>query len=119
MAETGRGTNIAVWLLSALLAALYLFAGGQKLFGAGGSAEHFAQWGFSTWFRLLIGVIEVAGGLALLVPSAAFYGAGALGVVMIGAIYTLLTKAAPGVPVPIVCLLILTFIAFSRRPSGA
>jgi hypothetical protein len=37
--------------------------------------------------------------------------------VMVGAIYTHLTKAAPGIPVPIVCLLVLTYIALSRRPK--
>jgi len=118
MAEAGRGKTIAVWVLSALLAALFLFAGGQKLVGAGGTVEHFADWGYPPWFRLLIGLIEVAGGLALLVPSVAFYAAGALGVVMIGAIYTLLTKSAPGIPAPIVCLLALAFIASLRRPSA-
>lgn len=115
MAETGRGKTIAVWVLSALLTLLFLFAGGQKILGAAEPTEHFAQWGYPTWFRVLIGLIEVGGGLALLVPSVAFYAAGALGAVMIGAIYTHLTRAAPGIPVPIVCLLVLVFIALSRR----
>lgn len=115
MAKTGRGKTIAVWVLSALLAVLFLFAGGQKILGAAEPTEHFAQWGYPAWFPMLIGLIEVWGGLALLVPSVAFYAAGALGVVMIGAIYTHLTQAAPGVPIPIVCLLVLAFIAYSRR----
>lgn len=119
MAETGRGKTIAAWVLSALLAVLFLFTGGQKLLGAGGTVEHFTQWGYPPWFRVLIGLIEVGGGLALLVPGVAFYAAGALGVVMVGAIYTHLTKAAPGIPVPIVCLLVLAFIATVRRPSAA
>jgi len=118
MAETGRGKTIAAWVLSALLAALFLFAGGQKLLGTGGTVEHFTQWGYPPWFRTIIGLIEVSGGLALLVPRVAFYAAGALGVVMIGAIHTHLTKAAPGIPVPIVCLLALAFIASARRPSA-
>ena len=118
MAETGRGRMIAAWVLSALLAALFLFAGGQKLLGTGGTVAHFTEWGFPAWFRVLIGLIEVGGGLALLVPRVSFYAAGALGVVMIGAIYTHLTKAAPGVPVPIVCLLVLAFIASARRPNA-
>jgi putative oxidoreductase len=118
MAETGRGKSIAVWVLSGLLAALFLFAGGQKLLGAGGAVEHFSEWGYPPWFRVVIGLIEIAGGLLLLVPSVAFYAAGALGMVMIGAIYTLLTKGGPDVPVPIVCLLVLAFVASARRPSA-
>ncbi len=117
MAEAKRGSAIAVWVLSVLLALLFLFAGSQKLLGAAEPTEHFAQWGYPSWFRMLIGLIEVVGGLALLVPSLAFYAAGALGAVMVGAIYTHLTQAAPGIPVPIVCLLVLTYIALSRRPK--
>ena len=55
----------------------------------------------------------------LLLPSVAFYAAGTLGVVMIGAIYTHLTKAAPGVSVAIVCLIVLAVIASLRRPRSA
>lgn len=116
MAETSRGTTIAAWVLSVLLGLLFLFAGSQKLLGAAEPAQHFAQWGYASWFRILIGLIEVGGGLTLLVPRVAFYAAGALGVVMVGAIYTLLMNAAPGVPIPIVCLILLAFIAYARRP---
>ena len=119
MAETGRGKTIAAWVLSVLLALLFVFAGSQKLMGASEPTQNFAQWGYPAWFRVLIGLIEVAGGIALLVPSLTLYAAGALGAVMFGAIYTHITKAAPGVPVPIVCLIILAFISFARRPAPA
>ncbi len=118
MAETGRGKTIAVWVLSALLAALFLYAGVPKILGTGEAPEHFAHWGYPAWFCVLIGLVEVAGGVALLVPPIAFYAAGMLGVVMIGAIYTHLIKAAPGVPIPTVCLILLALIAYLRRPSG-
>lgn len=104
-----------VWVLSALLTALYLFAGVPKVIGAGEAVEGFAHLGYPAWFRVLIGLIEVTGGIALLIPRVAFYAAGALGAVMIGAIYV--TGAAPGVAVPIVCLVLLAVVAYLRRPA--
>ena len=118
MATGGRGKTIAVWVLSALLAALYVFAGLPKLIGAAEAVEGFTRFGYPGWFRVLIGFIEVTGGIALLVPRFAFYAAGALGVVMIGAIYTAITRAAPGVGVPIACLVLLAIVASLRRPAA-
>jgi putative oxidoreductase len=114
MAESGRATRIAIWILSGLLAALFLFAGVPKILGIGEAGQHFAEWGYPAWFRILIGVIEVSGGIGLLISGVAFYAAGALGVVMIGAIYTILTTGTPGVAIPIVCLLLLGVIAYLR-----
>jgi len=41
-----------------------------------------------------------------------------LTVVMLGAIYTHLTKAAPGVAIPIVCLILLGIIGSQRRRTA-
>jgi uncharacterized membrane protein YphA (DoxX/SURF4 family) len=119
MANAGRGTTIATWVLSVVLAALYGFAGLPKIFGATEMAQQFAQWGYPAWFRVLIGLIEVAGAIGLLLPAVAFYAAGTLGAVMIGAIYTLFTAHDPSLPVPAVCLLLLGAVAYLRRPGTA
>ena len=117
MAEPGRGRTIAVWVVSALLAALYVFAGVSKLSGAPEAVEGFARAGYPGWFRLLIGVIEVIAGVGLLIPRVAFYAAGVLGVVMIGAINTIVWSGdlGPVVMVPIACLALLGVVAFLRR----
>lgn len=39
-----RAGPIVLWVLSALLAVLYLAAGGSKLAGAQQHVEHFAKW---------------------------------------------------------------------------
>jgi putative oxidoreductase len=116
MAE-GRGKTIVVWVLSVLLAALYVFAGTPKIMGAADAVEGFTRFGYPGWFRVLIGVIEVVGGIGLLVPRLAFYAAGALGAVMIGAAYTQVTHAVPGVAIPITCLIVLSVVAYLRRPA--
>jgi len=119
MAEAGRGKTIATWVLSGLLTALYVLAGAPKILGLGDAVEGFAKFGYPAWFRILIGLVEVGGGLALLVPPLAFYAAGLLGVVMIGAAYTHVTNSVPGVYVPIVCLALLAVVASLRRPPRA
>lgn len=119
MANAGRGTKIVTWMLSGGLAALYGFAGLPKILGATEMTQHFAQWGYPAWFRVLIGLVEVAGAIGLLLPAVAFYAAGTLGAVMIGAIYTLLITHDPSLPVPAVCLLLLAAVAYLRRPGAA
>ena len=64
----------AVWTATVLLAALFTLAGVMKLVDAD-AAKQFADFGFPYWFCILIGIIEVGGAVALLVPRTAFYGA--------------------------------------------
>ena len=50
--------------------------------------ELFDKVGLGQWFRYLTGLLEVAGGIGLLIPRYAFYAALLLVIVMIGAIIT-------------------------------
>lgn len=93
--QTSRGRAVAVWVVSGLMTALYLFAGGTKLVGMPMHIEHFAHWGYPDWFRLFVGIWEVVFGTLLLVPSLAFYAAGALSLGMIGAVYTEVFRGDP------------------------
>ena len=86
-----KGRSTTVWVVSVLLAALYLFTGGTKLAGMQMAVEEFARYGYPDWFRLVVGAAEVTGAVLLLVPRAALYGAIMLSVVMIGATVTHLT----------------------------
>ena len=75
------------WLLSILLAVLMAGPGSQKF--TGNTWERmFRQWGYPDGFYLVIGAIEVAGGIGLLIPKLASYSAIVLIVVMIGAAAT-------------------------------
>jgi uncharacterized membrane protein YphA (DoxX/SURF4 family) len=107
-----------VWLLSGLLAAVYLLAGGSKLAGAEQHVQSFARWGWPDWMRLAVGTVEVVSAALLLVPRVAFFGATALMVVMAGAIYTHLFRA-PGeagmAVVPLVLLGLNALVARARR----
>ena len=113
-----RPLNIAAWGLQALLALAFLAAGGSKLAGAQPMVESFAKIGIGQWFRVLTGLLEVVGAVALLVPRAAFLGSLVLGCVMVGAVVAHLTVLG-GTPVPPAVLLALTgVVAYVRRPGA-
>ena len=75
---------IALWLCQAALAAMFVFAGAAK-FGSPMWVRMFARWGYPDHFYLVVGVIEVAAGVGLLVPRLAAFSALTLLAVMAGA----------------------------------
>jgi putative oxidoreductase len=111
-----QSLNIAVWGLQVLVALAFLAAGGSKLAGALPMVEAFAKIRIGQWLRVLTGILEVAGAVALLVPRAAFFGSLLLGCVMVGAVVAHLTVLG-GSPVPAAVLLALAVtVAYLRRP---
>jgi putative oxidoreductase len=105
-----------VKVLSWLLALLFLFAGVTKLLGLVGSVEGFEKMGYSSGFRLLIGVIETAGGVGLLMPALRRYAALGLVVIMIGAVWSLIgTPESPVMPGVVGLLLALIAAVDFRR----
>lgn len=112
--------TIAIWIVSVLLAAMFVMSGGMKLINPAQASGMFVNYGYPAWFALVIGAVEVIGGVLLLVPRVAFYAAGALAVVMAGAAFTHLKTAgeAPRAIVPIVLLLLSIVIALARRPKA-
>jgi uncharacterized membrane protein YphA (DoxX/SURF4 family) len=116
MAEPSRGVNIAVWVISALLCALYLFAGTPKLFGVQAAVEGFRQDGYSDAFRLFIGAAEWSGGVGLLIPRLATWAAIGLMLIMVGALHLHLSKGEyRNAMIPLTCLFALAFSAWLRR----
>jgi putative oxidoreductase len=93
--------RVGAWTLQGILAAAFLAAGSAKLAGVPYMVELFGQIGLGQWFRLLTGVVEVAGAIALLVPGLASPGALWLGGTMVGAVAThvfvLHTSPAPAI----------------------
>jgi len=117
MAETSRNVKIATWVASGLLTALYLFAGSGKVMSNPQAVEGFAKYGYSDGFRMFIGACELSGAIGLWIPRLAFWAAAGLIVIMLGAVYTHLTNAeAPTGPA--IALVLLAFVAWSRRASA-
>lgn len=106
---------IALWGVQVVLAGMFLLAGGSKLAGAAATVALFDAVGVGQWFRYVTGGIEVVSAVALLVPSLAAFGAGALVATMIGAVAThlFIIGGSPGVPV--LLLLGSLIIVWARR----
>ena len=112
---SGQGKLITLWILSGLVALAFVFVGGSKLAGTAAMVELFDKVGLGQWFRYLTGLLEVAGGIGLLIPRYAFYAAVLLVIVMIGAIITHVAVVG-GSPAPAVVLLVLSgIIAYLRK----
>ena len=113
---TSKGRLIALWTLSGLVALAFVFAGSGKLAGNAAMIELFNKVGIGQWFRYLTGLLEVSGGIGLLIPRYAFYAAILLDIVMIGAIITDVAVVGDS-PVPAASLLVLSgIIAWLRKP---
>lgn len=74
----------------------------------------FTAIGWGQWFRYVTGAIEVAAALALLIPSAALFGALLLIPTMIGAVTANLFLGQSPV-VPLVLLTVAVAVAWRRR----
>jgi len=117
--------NILLWILQALLALLFLFAGGTKLvlpievLKSMGSPN---QVQFPGLFLRFIGLCEVLGALGLLLPGVfrirtdlTPLAAAALVIIMIGAvIVTIMGEGIGPAIVPFVTGLLLAFVAYGR-----
>lgn len=110
-----KAKQIVLWVLTVLLAAVFLFAGGFKLLHPDQVRSAFVQFGLPGWLALFIGVCEVFGALGLFIPRLAALAASGLSIIMIGA--TVITAMNHQIRVAIsnaVILALLLFVALTR-----
>lgn len=116
--------NIVLWIVQALLAALFLFAGVMKFLTP--IEEMTKQIAMPGWFLLFIGACEVLGGLGLVLPwllrikpGLTPLAAAGLLIIMIGAVVTtLMTTDVVTALIPAVVGVGLAFIAYGRGIKG-
>jgi putative oxidoreductase len=116
---SGRALNITLWTLQLLLAALFIFGGVNKLLGLQQEmVDNFAKLGVGLWFRQLIGVLELAGGIGLLIPRLSGHAALGLAGVMVGAVFTHLFVQPPAyfAAIPGTLAVLFGLIARARWP---
>ena len=82
-------------ILAMVLAALFAVAGAINLAGLGPVKRDFARWGYPTWVRLLCGALELSSAGFLLAQQTRLLGQALAGVVMIGALFTLVRNREP------------------------
>ena len=116
MSRSRAADAFVVWVLSVVLAAVFLLAGFPKLIGGGTvGLQASAMRNFPAALRVIVGVVEVAGGIALLIPSVATFAAVLLAFVMIPATFTQYASGEPGVYIPPLLCVVLLFVAWRRN----
>jgi putative oxidoreductase len=109
---------VLLWLLQILMAAAFVLIGVVK-FVDPSWARNFARWGYPDGFYMVIGALEAAGGLALLVPRLTSYSAAMLSVIMIGASLThWLHGEMARITPPLMYLAILVIVGVCRWRSA-
>jgi putative oxidoreductase len=109
-----RVPTIALWALQALLAIMFAMAGLAKVFGDPAMVEMFAIIGIGQWLRYVVGALEIAGAVGVLVPRLS--GLAALGLVclMAGATLTNLFVLGASPLLPLVLLAVSALVAWVR-----
>ena len=111
--------TIGFWTPYVLFGLLFVMQGVIKLAPQSAWLEMFAQWGYPDHFYLMIGVLELAGGIGLFVPRWAGYAGALLGVIMLGASATHLVHAeGPQAIFTFVLAILLFALAYFRRPKS-
>ena len=117
-AALGRYGNVALWVLRVLLAAVFLMAGVPKWLGDDATTATFAELGAGQWLRYVIGTLEIAGAIGLLIPFFAGLAALALMGVMVGATLSEAFVLEDGDPVtPAILFALAAIVAWYRRET--
>jgi uncharacterized membrane protein YphA (DoxX/SURF4 family) len=118
MSKARAAKLIGLWGVTLFLALVCLRSGLTKLPAGSFWERDFRRWHYPGWFRLAVGVAELAAFALLLVPRLAAYGAALFALVMLGAIYT---HAAHGetvrLPFNFLLLGLSLVVLYARRPQ--
>ena len=113
--------TVGLWIVNILSAAAFVAIGLGKFSGPVWR-RNFEHWGYPDGFYMVIGALEVIGGVLLLVPKLSSYAAAMLGVILVAAAATLRLNHLPVSP-PLAWLGVMIVLGVARRrrawrPSG-
>lgn len=94
-----RSAVVGLWIL--IVFELQIGLAGMGKFRGDAWIQWFEGWGYDRWFARAIGAAEIGGAVLLLVRPLASYAAALLVVIMLGAIWTVMThesQLGPGAP---------------------
>ena len=123
VAGTGpsRRTDIAVRTLQIVMALfLGVASAGPKIIGHSSAAQSFDEIGVGDWLMYLVGALELAGSIALVVPILAGVSAIAFMSLMIGAFVTQMTVFdGKNALTPVIFFVLFAVVAWVRRQKNA
>ncbi len=120
-AHPGKTRNRVLWTLQIVLGLFFVVASGlPKLAGQSDAVRIFDEIGWGDWFRYFAGVVEISGGVGLLVPRLTWLAAAGLSVTaVLAAITQAFVLDAPGNTIfPLILAVMLAWIAYERRPAS-
>jgi len=117
----GRRARIALRTLQVVLALFYVIASAlPKLIAHPSAVEGFDKMGWGSAGMYIIGVLELAGGVALLIPVLQSVAAVALSGLMVGAFVVQLSYfGGENAATPLILIIPLALIAWARRGHNA
>lgn len=117
----GRAARISLGALQIVLGLFYAFASAlPKLIAHPSAAESFDKLGWGSTGMYIIGSLELAGAVGLLIPLLSSVAAVALSALMVGAFIVNVTVVhGPYVATPLILILPLALIAWARRSHTA
>ncbi|MEU1039307.1 DoxX family protein [Streptomyces sp. NPDC005907] len=122
-ARTGRsrGAEISLRALQTVLGLFFALASAlPKLIAHPSAAEGFDKLGWGSTGMYLIGALELAGGIALLIPLLSSVAAVSLSALMVGAFIVNVTAIhGPYPATPLILIVPLALIAWARRSHNA
>lgn len=112
-----RPATVVLWAAQVALAWMFVMAGLPKLAGGQVMVDLFDAVGAGQWLRYVVGVLEVAGAIGLLIPRLSGLAALGLGGLMVGAALTNIVVLGASPAIPLGYLLVAAVIAWCRRTS--
>src|SRR5262249_47988345 len=99
---------------SGFLAAVFAYSAATHLGRAPFAVTRYAAWHYPDELRWIVGVVELIGAFALLVPETATTAAVILMPIMLASVYTLAPRSPALTLIPIIVLGLLAFVAWER-----
>ena len=112
-----RPGAVVLWVTQVVLAAMFVMASLPKLTGDPVMVELFDAVGAGQWLRYVVGVLELAGAIGLLVARLCGLAALGLTMLLVGATLTNIVALGASPAIPLGYLLVAAVIAWFRRES--
>jgi len=110
-----KAYRLAGWVVVWLTALFFLQNGVQKLIGTGQMVDMFRELGYPDWFRMAVGLAEMAGAILLAIPRFTLHAAAAMAVLMAGAaVSEAMAGHAFEVLIPAQWLIVFILILYAR-----
>lgn len=110
-----RAANVTAWVLQVLLGLAMMAAGAAKVAGQSAMVQLFAEIGAGQWMRYIVGALEPAGGIGLLVPRLRAWAALGLLLLLVGATFTNLVVLQTNTLLFVVYALVALAVLLLRR----